>query len=100
MPPISQVQEEVAQAQQNAAEQVQPPAEVPIHPDHKAIVEDLLDTVWEDPNAEEFHAPVDYEGLELHDYPDVIKNPMDLLTLRKRYNAGNYLTWEQLLRDL
>ena len=58
--------------------------------EHYNAVENLLNVIEADPNAEEFHAPVDYKGLELNDYPDVIKNPMDLSTLRRNWNEGRY----------
>lgn len=51
-------------------------------------MEVFLTAIEADPNAEEFHAPVDYTSLELHDYPDVIKRPMDLSTIRKNFNCG------------
>ena len=62
--------------------------EVQILPEHQKAIEAFLDTIEADPNAEEFHATVDYVSLELHDYMDVIKHPMDLSTLRKNFFAG------------
>ena len=74
--------------------------EVPILAEHQNLVLGFLANIEADPNAEEFHAPVDFRGLELHDYPEVVKNPMDLGTLKRNFNAGHYVTFEQLLTDM
>lgn len=37
-----------------------------------------------------FNAPVDVEGLRIFDYPQVIKHPMDLGTIRERLDSGFY----------
>uniref|UniRef100_H2UF98 Bromodomain containing 3b n=1 Tax=Takifugu rubripes TaxID=31033 RepID=H2UF98_TAKRU len=37
-----------------------------------------------------FYKPVDAEALELHDYHDIIKHPMDLSTIRKKMDKGEY----------
>mmetsp|Transcript_308 Transcript_308/g.438 ORF Transcript_308/g.438 Transcript_308/m.438 type:complete len:218 (+) Transcript_308:156-809(+) len=36
------------------------------------------------PDAEPFRAPVDYQGLGLFDYPEIVKKPMDLGTIKKK----------------
>jgi hypothetical protein len=35
-----------------------------------------------------FYKPVDAEALELHDYHDIIKHPMDLSTVKVRGGSG------------
>ncbi|XP_063051384.1 bromodomain-containing protein 3b isoform X15 [Engraulis encrasicolus] len=37
-----------------------------------------------------FYKPVDAEALELHDYHDIIKQPMDLSTVKKKMDARDY----------
>ncbi|XP_035497075.2 bromodomain-containing protein 3 isoform X2 [Scophthalmus maximus] len=37
-----------------------------------------------------FYKPVDAEALELHDYHDIIKHPMDLSTVRKKMDKAEY----------
>lgn len=49
--------------------------------------------------AELFREPVDYVGLRLDDYLDVVKNPMDLKTLKKNLDNGKYKNVSQLVRD-
>ena len=42
----------------------------------------LVDAICTDPNAEPFLEPVDWQGLQLLDYPAIVKKPMDLDTVR------------------
>lgn len=37
-----------------------------------------------------FREPVDWKGLELFDYPKLIKRPMDLGTIKKKLDKGKY----------
>lgn len=37
-----------------------------------------------------FYKPVDAEALELHDYHDIIKHPMDLSTVKKKMDGRDY----------
>ena len=46
----------------------------------------LINSLWKVPNAKIFHQPVDPEALGIHDYFDMIKNPMDLGTIKLRLN--------------
>lgn len=48
----------------------------------------------------EFLQPVDYEALNLHDYPVIIRKPMDLSTVRDKINNSDYETFEDALNDL
>ena len=45
-------------------------------------------------------APVDWEDLELKDYPDVIKKPMDLGTLRTNVTNGVYDSFDAVFADI
>jgi len=73
---------------------------MPLYPEHYEMVKDLIKTIEAIPDSEPFHVPVDWEDLELKDYPDVIKNPMDTGTLKKNIDAGQYTTFEQCFKDL
>jgi hypothetical protein len=68
--------------------------------EHILVIDAILNAIEADPNAEEFHEPVDHEALELHDYMEVVKRPMDLKTLRRNYYRGVYNTFESFLRDM
>jgi len=36
----------------------------------------------ENPDSAEFRVPVDYKALKILDYPDIVKHPMDLGTVK------------------
>uniref|UniRef100_F1KRC5 Bromodomain-containing protein 2 n=1 Tax=Ascaris suum TaxID=6253 RepID=F1KRC5_ASCSU len=47
-----------------------------------------------------FLEPVDVEGLKLHDYYDIVKQPMDLGTIRRKMEAKQYASPEEMREDL
>ncbi|XP_034398461.1 bromodomain-containing protein 3-like isoform X2 [Cyclopterus lumpus] len=47
-----------------------------------------------------FYKPVDAEALELHDYHDIIKHPMDLSTGRKKMDKGEYSDPQSFATDV
>merc|ERR1719163_1190456 len=54
----------------------------------------LADTMKK-PEAAAFLEPVDWKGLGLRDYPQIIKNPMDLGTIETKLSRGLYAdAWE------
>ena len=53
-----------------------------------------------DPQAIDFLEPVDYIGLNILDYPDIIKHPMDLGTVKKNLLNKVYNTFQEFLSDI
>eukprot|EP00939_MAST-03C_sp_MAST-3C-sp1_P003695 g3695.t1 len=47
-----------------------------------------------------FNSPVDYVKLEIPDYPNVIKRPMDLGTIRRKLHDGEYPNVERVASDV
>ncbi|KAK5933220.1 hypothetical protein CgunFtcFv8_004866 [Champsocephalus gunnari] len=47
-----------------------------------------------------FYKPVDAEALELHDYHDIIKHPMDLSSARKKMDKGEYSDPQSFATDV
>ncbi|KAM9338031.1 bromodomain-containing protein 3-like isoform 2-T2 [Symphorus nematophorus] len=47
-----------------------------------------------------FYKPVDTEALGLHDYHDIIKYPMDLSTVQKKMEGGQYLDAQGFAADV
>lgn len=47
-----------------------------------------------------FREPVDWRGLELFDYPQIITKMMDLGTVKRRLERGNYSTAHQVAEDI
>lgn len=51
-------------------------------------------------DSEYFREPVDWEDLGLHDYPTIIKHPMDLLTIRDKLESGKYHKQSEFAADV
>ncbi|XP_036382188.1 bromodomain-containing protein 3-like [Megalops cyprinoides] len=47
-----------------------------------------------------FYKPVDAEALELHDYHDIIKHPMDLSTVKKKMDSREYQDAQSFAADI
>ncbi|XP_072517982.1 bromodomain-containing protein 3a isoform X2 [Salminus brasiliensis] len=47
-----------------------------------------------------FYKPVDAEALELHDYHDIIKHPMDLSTVKKKMDGREYQDAQTFASDV
>mmetsp|Transcript_17466 Transcript_17466/g.29392 ORF Transcript_17466/g.29392 Transcript_17466/m.29392 type:complete len:262 (-) Transcript_17466:44-829(-) len=60
----------------------------------------VLQDVEEDPKSYEFREPVPWKELGLTDYPEIIKKPMDIKTVRKSLVKGKYKRYEDFYRDL
>ena len=67
----------------------------------KEICSPILDTLLGEPHAQSiFGMPVDPISMNLPDYPDVVKNPMDLGTVKSRVNSGYYRDVQQFAADV
>lgn len=67
--------------------------------DHQRLKE-CLNNIEEDPKSYEFREPVAWKELGLTDYPEIIKKPMDLKTVRKNLGKGKYRRFEDFFRDI
>lgn len=50
--------------------------------DDKENLRRLIEIIESNPKSQAFHHPVDYVELGLDDYPEIIKKPMDLSTVK------------------
>ncbi|KAJ3432997.1 bromodomain-containing protein [Anaeramoeba flamelloides] len=60
---------------------------------------DMIDLVSTQSHAKPFLKPVDWKELELPTYPEIIKNPMDLGTIKKKLQARQYSTKDEVISD-
>jgi hypothetical protein len=60
----------------------------------------LLSVVWRAPNAWIFHEPVDPVKLNIPDYFEIVKSPMDLGTVKKKLNNNAYSSLDRLFADI
>ena len=63
-------------------------------------LKDIFGKMEKDKKAFGFLEPVDYKGLNLLDYPTIIKHPMDLGTCKKKLLNGEYKIFQELMDDL
>eukprot|EP00306_Pavlova_sp_CCMP459_P010568 CAMPEP_0185183634 /NCGR_PEP_ID=MMETSP1140-20130426/2097_1 /TAXON_ID=298111 /ORGANISM="Pavlova sp., Strain CCMP459" /LENGTH=325 /DNA_ID=CAMNT_0027749659 /DNA_START=14 /DNA_END=991 /DNA_ORIENTATION=+ len=68
--------------------------------DAVAKAKDIVKAIRKLPNADAFNEPVDWEGLKLDDYLDVIKEPMDLGTILRNLEAGFYTNVEGVFQHI
>ena len=47
-----------------------------------------------------FREPVDFKGLGLTDYPDIVKEPRDLGTIKKKIENGTYKDVDTVVKDI
>jgi len=60
----------------------------------------LMNVLWRANNAWIFHEPVDPVKLNIPDYFDVVKKPMDFSTIKKKLNNNAYRSGADFLSDL
>lgn len=74
----------------------------PAHGQEEPIkrVDKIVTSILARPDAAPFAEPVDWRGLELYDYPQVITKMMDLGTIKRRLERGQYNTAHQVAEDV
>ncbi|CAM9301380.1 unnamed protein product [Scytosiphon promiscuus] len=65
-----------------------------------ASMEKLINSLLASADSEAFREPVDWRSLGLHDYPTIIKRPMDLGTVKLRLERGAYETADACAADV
>ena len=60
----------------------------------------LINILWKVKGAYLFHKPVDPEELGIPDYPQIIKNPMDFSTIKKKLSNNLYTNFKQFNDDI
>jgi bromodomain-containing factor 1 len=63
-------------------------------------IKKVFHTLENDNQAIDFLEPVDYIGLNLLDYPTIIKHPMDLSTAKSKLLKNEYSTFQDFYNDI
>lgn len=61
---------------------------------------DAVEALMKMPGARDFSAPVDAIGLGLHDYFDIVANPMDLGTIKSKLMGKVYVVADEFVHDI
>ncbi|XP_053329500.1 bromodomain-containing protein 3 isoform X2 [Spea bombifrons] len=109
-------QAKVANRRESGGRPIKPPkkdledGEVPQHAGKKGKLSEHLkycDTILKEMLSKKhaayawpFYKPVDAEALELHDYHDIIKHPMDLSTVKKKMDVREYQDAQAFAADI
>ena len=72
----------------------------PITSDDIKKLEKVFTSIEADPQAYDFLEPVDYVALNILDYPNIIKTPMDLGTVKSNLKDKKYPTFLEFLSDI
>jgi hypothetical protein len=67
------------------------PESAPIYECWDKAAKRMLTNLWKHSNAWIFHEPVDPKKLNIPDYLDIIKQPMDLGSIKEKLNSNQYL---------
>jgi len=59
-----------------------------------------LQSIIQRPDAEPFRVPVEWKALGLFDYPQVVKRPMDLGTVKKKITDRKYKSLQEACDDI
>jgi len=60
----------------------------------------ILNFMWKLHGANHFHEPVNPIAWNIPDYPEVVKNPMDLGTIRQKLNTCAYKNCKEFVNDM
>jgi len=60
----------------------------------------IVDWLLAHEDTEPFREPVDWRGLELFDYPEIIDKMMDLGTVKRKLDRGQYSTTHDVAEDV
>ena len=60
---------------------------------------EILKVLFQDNQSSAFQEPVDYIELNIPEYPEIIKNPMDLGTIKEKLENDNYSDINEIVND-
>ena len=68
--------------------------------EEKKKLDKIFNIMENDPQAIDFLVPVDYVALNILDYPTIITHPMDLGTVKKNLENGEYKLFQDFMSDI
>ena len=76
------------------------PENAPIFDQWEKAASRLLMNLGRQPQAHIFSEPVDWEKLQIPDYPTIIKNPMDFATIKTKLKEHKYRNVREYMDDM
>lgn len=72
----------------------------PLYDSWEKAAKRLINTLWRCSSAHIFHNPVDPDRLGIPDYFEIVKDPIDLGTIKQRINHNQYTSMEVVCDDI
>jgi len=76
------------------------PENIPVYENWEKLAMKIMNTLWKFHNSIPFHYPVDPVALNIPDYLDIIKKPMDFSTIKQKLTKSSYLNGEEFINDV
>jgi len=73
---------------------------IPLYDSWDKAAKRLINQLWRCNAASIFHKPVDPDRLGIPDYFDIVKEPIDLGTIKQRLNHNYYFTMQEFVHDI
>jgi len=73
---------------------------IPLYDSWDKAAKRLINQLWRCNSASIFHKPVDPDRLGIPDYFDIVKEPIDMGTIKQRLNHNYYFTMKEFVRDI
>ena len=74
--------------------------DIKIQENWEKLAKKLMTALWKYKESDLFHKPVDPEELNIPDYFDIIKHPMDFSTIKKKLNNFSYTNLKEFCDDM
>lgn len=71
-----------------------------MNPEDHSKANGLILYLIDQPESKCFSQPIDFRALNLYDYPLIVKNPMDLQTIRQKLHKNYYPSLTDFLSDI
>ena len=72
----------------------------PIYDHWEKAAQRIIQTLGRHQSAWIFAEPVNWEVLNIPDYPNIVKNPMDFLTIKTRLKEQRYMSITEFMEDM
>ena len=77
-----------------------PDSNTPLYDCWDKAAKRLINSLWRCSSAQIFHNPVDPDRLGIPDYFEVVKEPIDLGTIKQRINHNQYFMMKEVVDDI
>lgn len=73
---------------------------IPLYDSWDKAAKRIINQLWRCNAASIFHKPVDPDRLGIPDYFEIVKEPLDMGTIKQRLNHNYYMTMQEFIRDI